>query len=64
MGAQEAHKGTDMLKTHSNQKEDKGANFTQIICKEIKKAFHKQSHKRKKCHANDSESDSNSDYSL
>ena len=41
----------------SNQRECKGANFAQIICKEVKKAFHKQSHKCKKCHANDSEKD-------
>ena len=30
---------------------------------EVTKVFHKQSHKRKKCCVNDSESDSNSDYS-
>ena len=50
-------------KNHSNQQECKGAFFTQVICKEVKKAFHKQSHKRKKCHPNDSESDSDSDQS-
>ena len=36
---------------------------TQIIHKEVKKAFRKQSHKYKKRPANDSESDSDSDYS-
>jgi hypothetical protein len=43
--------------------ERKGANFAQIICKEVKKVLRKQSHKRKKNHANDSDSDSDSDYS-
>ena len=39
-------------------------NFAQIICKEVKKAFRKQSNKRKKRCTNDSQSDSDSDYSL
>ena len=47
----------------SKERECKGANFSQIIHKEVKKAFRKQSHKCKKWHANDSESDSDSDYS-
>jgi hypothetical protein len=51
-------------KNHSNQREHEGANFAQIIHKEVKKAFRKQSHKRKKRCMNDSESDSDSDYSL
>ena len=50
-------------KNCSDQRERKGANFAQIICKEVKKAFGKQSHKCRKCHKNNSESDSNSDYS-
>ena len=48
---------------HSNQREREGTNFAQIICKEVKKAFRKFLHKCKKCRANDSESDSHSDYS-
>jgi hypothetical protein len=51
-------------KNHSNQRACEGANFAQIVHKEVKKAFRKQSHKRKKHHANDSESDSDSDCSL
>ena len=47
-------------KNRSSQRERKGANYAQIICKEVKKAFGKDSSKRKKCHANDSESDSDS----
>ena len=47
----------------SKERERKGANLAQIICMEVKKAFHKQSHKHKKCCMNDSESDSDSDYS-
>ena len=35
---------------HSNQREREWANFAQIIRKEVKKAVHKQSHKRKKHH--------------
>ena len=50
-------------KHRSNQREVGGANFAQIIHKEVKKAFRKQSHKCKKRCANDSESDSESDYS-
>ena len=42
-------------------REREGANYAQIICKEVKKAFRKQSHKRKKRRVNDSESDSDSD---
>jgi hypothetical protein len=41
MGVQEAHEG----RNHSIQIEHKGENFDQIISKEVKKAFHKQSHK-------------------
>ena len=50
-------------KNHSNQREREGANFAQIIHKDVKKAFRKQSHKCKKHCANDSESHSDSDYS-
>ena len=65
MGAQEVREGMDMLTKHSlNQRECEGANYAQMICKKVKKAFHKHSHKRKKLHVNDSESDSDSDYSL
>jgi len=45
----------------SNQRECEGANFAQLIRKEVKKAFHKPSHKRKKRRANDYECDSDSD---
>ena len=55
---------THMQTSRSNQREREGASFSQIIREEVKKAFFKQSHKRKKCHPNDSESDSDSDYSL
>ena len=47
MGAQEAHKGMHIL-------------IKTIQRKEVKKAFRKQSHKHKKCRANNSESDSHS----
>ncbi len=50
-------------KNHSNTRECEGANYAQLICKEVKKAFRKQSHKHKKHHVNNSESDSSSDYS-
>ena len=62
-GTGNAQRNGHMDKHHSNQREHEGANFAQIICKEVKKVFHKQSHKHKKHHANDSESDSDSDYS-
>ena len=63
MGAQEVHEEMDMLiKTVQIRANTKGANFAQIFCKEVKKAFRKQSHKCKKHHTNYSESDSNSDY--
>jgi hypothetical protein len=50
-------------KHHSKDRECKRANFAQIICNEVKKAFGKQSHKHKKHRTDDSESDSDSDYS-
>ena len=50
-------------KNRSNQREREGANYAQMIHKEVKKAFRKQFHKRKKRCANNSESDSDSDYS-
>ena len=49
-------------KNRSNQREREGANYAQIIHKEVKKAFCVLSHNRKKHHGNDSESDSDSDY--
>ena len=64
MGVQEAQRSGHADKNCSNQRERKGANFAQIICKEVKEAFCKQSHKRTKPCASDSESDSNSNYSL
>ena len=51
-------------KIHSKEREHEGTNFVQIICKDIKKAFHEQSHKRKKHCTNGSENDSDSDYTL
>ena len=48
----------------SKESQRQGANFAQLIRKEVKKAFRKQSHTRKKRHGNDSDSDSDSDYSL
>ena len=39
-------------KHHSKERECEGANFAQIICKEVKKAFRKQSHKHKKHRTN------------
>ena len=62
-GTGSARRNRHADKNRSHQRDRKGTNFVQIICKEVKKAFRKQSHKRKKCRANDSESDSNSDYS-
>ena len=47
----------------SKESQREGANYAQLIRKEVKKAFRKQSHKRKKRHGNDSDSDSDSDYS-
>jgi hypothetical protein len=51
-------------KNHSNQREREGANYAQIIHKEVKKAFRMQSHNRKKHHGNDSDSNSDSYYNL
>ncbi len=62
-GAGTMHRNGLTDKHCSNQRECKGANFAQIICKEVKRAFCKESNKRKKCRAQDSESDSDSDYS-
>ena len=62
-GAGSAQTNGHADKNHSNQRELAGANYAQIICKEVKKAFRKQSYKRKKHRTNDSESDSDSDYS-
>ena len=49
-------------KYNSNPQECEGANFAQIIHKEVKKAFCKQSNKHQIRHTQDSESDSNSNY--
>jgi hypothetical protein len=63
-GAGSAQRNRHTDRNRSNQREREGANYAQIIHDEVKKAFRKHSHKCKKCHANDSESDSDSDYSL
>ena len=62
-GAGNTQKPGHSGKQRLNDKKRKGANFAQIIHKEVKKAFRKQSSKHKKCHANDSDS-SDSDYSV
>jgi putative hemolysin len=62
-GAGSTRRNGNADKDHSNQRECEGENFAQIICKEVKKVFRKQLHKSKKRHANNSESDSDSDYS-
>ena len=62
-GAGTTHKNGPSDRNRSKQREREGANFAQIIRKEVKKAFRKQSNKRKKRRAQDSESDSDSDYS-
>jgi hypothetical protein len=62
-GAGSAQRNGHAHRNRSNQRERKGANFAQIICKEVKKAFHKHSHKCKERRTNNSESDSDSDYS-
>eukprot|EP00804_Cyclotella_cryptica_P005117 CCRYP_011552-RA/>CCRYP_011552-RA protein AED:0.22 eAED:0.22 QI:0/-1/0/1/-1/1/1/139/120 len=48
-------------KPHSKERKPEGANFTQIVWAELKKALRKKSSKRKRRCANDSESDSNSE---
>eukprot|EP00804_Cyclotella_cryptica_P031002 CCRYP_013583-RA/>CCRYP_013583-RA protein AED:0.44 eAED:1.00 QI:0/0/0/1/1/1/2/0/395 len=48
-------------KPHSKERKPEGANLAQIVWTELKKALRKKSSKRKRHHANDSESDSNSD---
>ncbi len=45
----------------SNKKGPEGANFVQLMCTKIKKALRKHSHKDKKHHTRDADSDSNSD---
>jgi hypothetical protein len=62
-GAGSARKNGQYDRKRSNMRHHEGANYAQIIRKEVKKALRKQSHKRKKRRANDSESDSDSDYS-
>lgn len=62
-GAGSARKNGQYDKNRSNTRDCEGANYAQIIRKEVKKAFRKQSHKCKKRRANDSESDSDSDFS-
>jgi len=49
--------------THGMVQKRESMKVAQVIRKEVKKVFSKQSHKRKKCHANESKSDSDSDYS-
>ena len=62
-GASSARRNGHNDKSRSSTRDREGANYAQLIRKEVKKAFRKQSHKRKKRRANDSESDSDSDYS-
>ena len=62
-GASSARRNGHHDKNRSNMRDCEGANYAQLICKEVKKAFRKHLHKRKKRHLNASESDSNSDYS-
>ena len=62
-GAGSTLKNTHVDNNHLNQIEHKGANYVRLVCKEVKKLFCKHSSKHKKCCANDSESDSDSDYS-
>jgi hypothetical protein len=62
-GAGSTQRNRHVDKHHSKEREREGANFAQINRKKVKKAFCKQSHKRKKRRANDSKSDSDSDYS-
>ena len=62
-GAGSARRNGHTDKNCSNPREHEGANYAQMIHKEVKKAFRKQSHKCKKRCTNDSESDSDSDYS-
>ena len=45
-------------------KSSEGANFAQVVRKELKKALRKRAGKRKKRHEEDSDSDSDSDYSM
>ena len=58
-----ARKSGHTNRNRSNTTDCEGANYAQLIRKEVKKAFCKQSHECKKCHANNSESDNNTDYS-
>eukprot|EP00804_Cyclotella_cryptica_P001415 CCRYP_003660-RA/>CCRYP_003660-RA protein AED:0.45 eAED:0.45 QI:0/-1/0/1/-1/1/1/0/60 len=48
---------------HSKERKPEGVNFDQIVRAELKKALREKSSKRKKCRANDSERDSDSDES-
>ena len=63
-GAGNSCKSGHSGKSRSQDSKREGANFAQIIRKEVKKAFRKQSSKHKKRRANDSDSDSDSDYSM
>ena len=56
-------KGGHANRHRSKDNQREGANFAQLIRKEVKKAFRKQSHKHKKRRSNDSDSDCDSDYS-
>ena len=62
-GASSAQRNGHSDKNRSNPRECEGANYAQIISKEVKKAFRKQLYKRDKHCANNSESDSDSDCS-
>ena len=63
-GAGNAIKSGHADKHRSKESTHKGANFAQIIRKEVRKAFCQQSHKRKKHRTHEYESDSESDDSL
>jgi hypothetical protein len=62
-GAGTTRKNGPTDRHRSNHREHEGANFAQILRKEVKRAFHKESNERKKPRAQDLESDSDSDYS-
>ena len=63
-GAGNSRKSGHSGKSRLQDSKREGANFAQIIRKEVKKAFRKQSSKHKKHRANDSDSDSDSDYNM
>jgi hypothetical protein len=60
-GTGNARKSGHADKHHSKESKHEGANFAQIIRKEVRKAFRQQSHKRKKHRTHEYKSDSKSD---